>query len=259
MLQAQNVAQPMHNVVGRLMPQLQNYNFAPRLSQSCIVSLNHDVLWMLYWKRCCNVEITTSNSQYLHNIDNATSYSQSQYWDIAKNVKCGLFIFTWLHFHNLTSKLWISLITIRHFWYAFQILSIIPLLYSKSSKIAFKRFRDTKIDNLQLCIQELLKNNSRFRFWEHKETIKSNCKATNTFKEGDVIKHCRKKKEWGFPTVKDLIINLPKVVNKKKLDGLDLDQIMYKLVTLNNAMLRHLNFEPSFNLWWCCARGLFQS
>ena len=145
----------------------------------------------VYWKRCCSVEITTSNSQRLHNIDNATSYSQSRYWDIANNVKCGLLIFTWLHFHNLTSKLWISLITIRHFWYAFQILSIIPLWYSKSSKIAFKRFRDMKIDNLQPCIQELLKNNSRFRFWEHKETIKSNCKATNTFKEGDVIKHCR--------------------------------------------------------------------
>ena len=59
--------------------------------------------------------------------------------------------------------------------------------------------------------------------------------------------------------MKDLIINLPKVVKQKILDGLDLDQIIYKLLTLSNAMLRHLNFEPSFNLRWCCAPGLFQS
>ena len=64
MLQGHNVAQPIHNVVARLMPQLQNYNVAPRLSQSCIVSLNHDVLWMFTE----NVAAALKSRRQIHNV-----------------------------------------------------------------------------------------------------------------------------------------------------------------------------------------------
>ena len=53
------------------------FNVASTLFQRWVVILTHGKLWMLYWQRCCNVKITTSNSWYLHNVD-TTNSSNSQ-------------------------------------------------------------------------------------------------------------------------------------------------------------------------------------
>ena len=59
-----------------LMPQRQYYNVDPTLPQRdsqfnllCTMDVEKR------WKRCCNIEIATSYSKFLHNIDNETSSS----------------------------------------------------------------------------------------------------------------------------------------------------------------------------------------
>ena len=68
--------QPIHNVVVTLILQRQNYNVAAVLHQLWIVCSTHGALWIMHWQRCCNVEIATSDSHPLHNIDITTSNSQ---------------------------------------------------------------------------------------------------------------------------------------------------------------------------------------
>ena len=70
------MVQPIHNIVVMLIPQHQNCTVAPNLPQCWIETLTHDVLWILYWQICCNVEAETSNSQSLYNADIITLKSQ---------------------------------------------------------------------------------------------------------------------------------------------------------------------------------------
>ena len=67
-----NVVQAVR-VVATLTSLRKNYNVAPMLPRCWIVSSCPNIPWMLYWQRCCNVEISTSNLQPLLNIDLTTS------------------------------------------------------------------------------------------------------------------------------------------------------------------------------------------
>ena len=60
-----------------LMPQHQYYNVDPTLPQrDSKFNLLYTMDVVKLSKRCCNIEITTSYSKFLHNIDNETSRSQ---------------------------------------------------------------------------------------------------------------------------------------------------------------------------------------
>ena len=65
--QWRNFEQPIHSVVTTLMSQRQNYNVA---STSSTLFQIHNIPLM---KRCCNIEITTSVSQRLLNVDTTKS------------------------------------------------------------------------------------------------------------------------------------------------------------------------------------------
>ena len=59
------------------MPQRQYYNVDPTLPQrDSKFNLLYTMDVVKLSKRCCNIEITTSYSKFLHNIDNETSRSQ---------------------------------------------------------------------------------------------------------------------------------------------------------------------------------------
>ena len=80
-----NVVQAVR-VVATLMSLRKNYNVAPMLPRCWIVSSCPNIPWMLYWQRCCNVEISTSNLQPLLSIDLTTSDLRG---NVASTSDCG--------------------------------------------------------------------------------------------------------------------------------------------------------------------------
>ena len=63
-----NVIKTIYKVLATLMTQSQI-----TVTQRWIVSSTHIIPWALYWQRCCNVEIKTSNFQHRHKVDTTTS------------------------------------------------------------------------------------------------------------------------------------------------------------------------------------------